>query len=321
MNGRDRKNKKVAIGATLSSKSGPQVYKSNKTAEKKRKKTRKKRAEIQYQPMLVRGKDIENLDVVLRFLRKSGIPVDGYKHAYLIRRTRSRMGRLKLDTYREYFQYLTKTPGELKALQEALSINVTRFFRNSDTYTLIKDQVLPAIIKQVDKKRSNQVKIWSAGCAVGAEPYSMAMFCSNEKFKKYSFNILATDINEDLLDLAKNGIYSPQYLAEMMKKEADKFFTKNTDGNYQIKRKVQKLVKFELLDLTSSKYPTNIDLILCRNVLIYIDKAMQETIIDQFYRALKTEGFIVLGRTETLWGQWKGKFEIISAKHRIYKKI
>ena len=106
-----------------------------------------------------------------------------------------------------------------------------------------------------------------------------------------------------------------------MKTEADTFFTKNPDGNYQIKRKVHRLVKFELLDLTSSTYPNNIDLILCRNVLIYIDKAMQEIIIEQFYRALKPRGFIVLGRTETLWGRWKGKFETVSAKHRIYRKI
>ncbi|MHA2252854.1 MAG: CheR family methyltransferase [Candidatus Kariarchaeaceae archaeon] len=316
MSKRDPK-KKVAMGATLSSKTGP---KSNlRSLLKKNKEERKRKNSYERQPILIRGKDLENLDAVLKFLLRSGIPVNGYKQGYLIRRTRARIGRLKLDTYAEYLNYLRKNESEVKELHEALSINVTRFFRNGDTYDIIRTEILPEVFE--NNPKTNRIKMWSAGCAVGAEPYSLAMLCSDPKYQKYAIQILASDVNRDLVELAENAVYSPQYLAELTEKEASKYFYRNNDGNYKIRSSVKKYVKFDVLDLTKDSFPRNLDLILCRNVLIYIDKQMQELIIEKFCESLNIGGILILGRTETLWGMWKHRFEPISAKHRIYRKI
>lgn len=304
------------MGATLSSKTGP----GKKLLNLQKKDKKGKNLEV-IKPILIKGQDLENLDAVLNFLKRSGVAVGGYKRNYLIRRTRARISRLKLNTYLQYLAHLKKDENEIKELQEALSINVTRFFRNEDTYNIIRDEILPDITDEGAKGNSKNIKIWSAGCAVGAEPYSLAMICKNEKYREFIFQIFASDINKDLVELAENGIYSPQYLAEMSERQAQKFFYKNIEGNYQIKPSIKKIVRFDVKDLTRDKFPYNLNLILCRNVLIYIDRSMQESIIDKFYKSLKVGGILILGRTETLWGKWKGRFSIVSSKHRIYKKI
>lgn len=314
----NKKNDKVAKGATLSSLQGPKRG-NNSEIISKEKRIRKTKAEIH--PIEIKARDLENLEPVLNYINLAGISTSAYKRRYLIRRTRARIGRLRLNTFKEYLAYLKKNTSEIKALEEALSINVTRFFRNEDTYEFIKDNILPTILKDCKISRSNEVKIWSAGCAVGAEPYSMAILCRDKKYLHHNISILATDLNNELLTIAQNGVYSSHYLAEMTTKIVSKNFSQDRNKDYRIKPLIKKLVKFQRLDLTNDPYPKNMDVIVCRNVLIYIDASMQEKIIGNFYKSLKVGGILILGRAETLRGEWGKIFDVISAKHRIYKKI
>lgn len=312
-----RKNDNVTKGAIVSSLQGP---KSGNTAKSISKEKRIKKTNKVIQPIEISGQDLENLDPVLNYIKLLGITTSAYKKNYLIKRTRARIRRLRLKTYKKYLEYLKKNPNEIKALEEALSINVTRFFRNEDTYKFIKDNILPSLLLDNKLSKSSEVKIWSAGCAVGAEPYSIAILCSDKKYLSHDISILATDLNNELLAIAKNGVYSSQYLAEVTPIVASKIFSLDRDSNYKIKSLVKKLVRFQRLDLINDPYPKKLDVILCRNVLIYIDPSMQEQIIEKFYKSLKIGGIIILGRAETLRGKWKEKFDVVSSKHRVYKK-
>ncbi|OLS17055.1 MAG: Chemotaxis protein methyltransferase [Candidatus Heimdallarchaeota archaeon LC_2] len=313
------KKNKVATGATLSSLHGPKGT-GNALSRPRDKKTGKKTS-YNVQPIVLKGRDLENLDSVLNFLNQLGISVSAYKRGYLIRRTRARIGRLRLSSYKEYLAYLKVTPDEIKELEEALSINVTRFFRNEDTYDFIRDSILPTLFGRNNSNKTSEVKIWSAGCAVGAEPYSLAILCRDKKYLNRKVNILATDINIELISIAQNGVYSPHYLAEMTSRVATKYFSLDRDQNYKVKASIKRIVKFQRLDLTKDPYPKNYDIVVCRNVLIYIDSKMQQQIIENFYKTLKVGGILVLGRTETLRGKWKKKFIPVSPKHRVYRKV
>ncbi|MCE7734068.1 MAG: protein-glutamate O-methyltransferase CheR [Candidatus Heimdallarchaeota archaeon] len=310
---------KVARGATLSAKLGPRSA-SLKLVKQVRTKSKIKK-KYGTQPIILRGKDLENLDPVLSFLRKSGVAVTAYKRGYLIRRTRARIGRLGLDTYVEYLQYLRNNSKEIQLLHDTLSINVTRFFRNEDTFSYIRDNVIPDLVKVLSSSPTTKIKIWSAGCAVGPEPYSIAMLCSDSKELKNKVAINASDINRNLLEIAQNGVYSPQYLAEMTKEEASRYFILDHNQNYMVKPSIKKLVKFDQTDLIKDRYPSNCDMIICRNVLIYLDSSMQKIILEKFFQSLKVGGILILGRTETLQGTWKKSYEVKSSTHRVYIKI
>ncbi len=313
-----KKNDRVAKGATLSSLRGPKgdIKKTFKSKEK-----RNKRTETKLSPIEIKGRDLENLDPVINYLSLSGISTSAYKNRYIIRRTRARIGRLKLRTYKEYLDYLKKNPEEIKALEEALSINVTRFFRNAETYKFIGDSILPSLIQDNTASGIAKIKIWSAGCAVGAEPYSIAILCRATKFLNHDISIIATDLNDELLAIAQNGVYSSQYLAEVTSKVALNNFFLDRNNNYRVKPFIKKMVEFQRLDLTKEAYPKNLDMIICRNVLIYFDSSMQYQVIDKFHKSLKIRGYLILGRAETLRVEWKKIFEVVSAKHRVYRKF
>jgi chemotaxis protein methyltransferase CheR len=263
--------------------------------------------------------DHEKLGLIIRYLVSQGIKVDYYKEKYIARRLRVRMGRLNITTYLDYLSYLKKNTSELIILKESLSINVTRFFRNKDTFDILQEKIFPRIINEHKKSEYN---IWSAGCAVGAEPYTVSII-AGEYLSKHgvSTRILATDVNEDLLKIARSAIYTPPYLAEMSEADAKKYFRLTIEGNYEVNPVVKSRVNFSRQDLTKDTYPTGFDLIICRNVLIYIDKDAQEEIISKFVNSLNPGGLLILGRTETLLGVWKNKLTTISGIHRIYQKV
>jgi len=259
--------------------------------------------------------DPENVDRIFKLLNSKGILVKDYKATYIIRRLRSRVTRTNSVTYLKYYDYLKDNPKEIDQLKKSLSINVTRFFRNRDTFDEIKKKVVPDLIKNGTSK---QIRAWSAGCAVGAEAYSMSIIMRDIS----SFSIMATDIKQELLDLGIAAKYHKDYLAEMRSEEIARYFDMTLDEIAIVKRKIKSKVNFSLLDLLRDKYPTNLDLILCRNVLIYINKEAQAKIIKGFVDSLNPGGFLVLGRTESIFQiNNYDVLESYDSKHRIYKKM
>lgn len=263
--------------------------------------------------------DLKKLEFLLKIL---GIKHNSLKKSHLLRRVRVRMMRTGCKSFDEYYDYIHIHKDERKEFCLAFSINVTRFFRNADTFEFIKQNVLPKIRKNVGKEET--IKIWSAGCADGAEPYTLAILCEQVNLRPPRVKILATDFNQESLLKARRGLYPSEYLNETPADIQRKYFNTRSPDKVQISPHLHDYIDFMLHNLTSQgvRAPgARFDLIICRNVLIYFSREQQKEIFQMFYKALKPQGFMVLGRTEILHPSYRDKFEIYSSTHRIAKLI
>ncbi|MFX1285999.1 MAG: CheR family methyltransferase [Promethearchaeota archaeon] len=260
--------------------------------------------------------DPQFLPSIMKFLSTKNINYQAYKKNYFLRRLQIRIKRAKLQSYRDYLKYLEKNPEELNLLVDCLSVNVTRFFRDKELFYKLEQDIFPSLLQ----KDSKSVRIWSAGCAVGPEPYSIAIVIS--KFFKETINenvhILATDISQELLKKAKQGRYTKDYLCEMDSLEIQTFFKSIDKGIFELSPEIRQTVTFKKHDLRSPPPAKNFDLIMCRNVLIYFSRSQSISLFQRFHSILKSHGYLVLGKCELLPPKVRKKFEIIDAHNRIY---
>ncbi len=190
------------------------------------------------------------------------------------------------------------------------------FFRDPDVFTYIEKVLLPKLFA------AKVVRIWSAGCATGEEPYSIAILIHRllgYGLSRHQVIIFASDIDKDALTKAENGVYNRNQLQPLNEKELNLYFQKENEL-YRIRDHIRKLIKFERHDLTQPSIHRTLDLILCRNVMIYFSKESQQKIHMHFYDALRTGGYLITGRSEVLTGEPSQKFQCIDIKCRIYKK-
>jgi chemotaxis protein methyltransferase CheR len=232
---------------------------------------------------------------------------ENYKVKPLARRIRSRMRKVELDNYNDYAELLKGSREEKNKLKEALTINLTSFFRNKTVFDSLKAEILPSMKNPM---------IWSAGCSNGAEPYAIAILC---KEMKINCSILGTDIDKESIKEACQGVYDEYALAEMPSRYKLKYFEKVKEG-YRVTREIKNSVGFQNLDLKDIDFKEKFDLIFCRNVLIYLNKEFQEKILGSFATALKENGILVLGKVESIPNNVKKIFEPINIKERIYAK-
>jgi chemotaxis protein methyltransferase CheR len=188
-------------------------------------------------------------------------------------------------------------------------------------YDIVEKEVLPALIK-AKSSGLRSIRIWSAGCSIGVEAYSIAMLLNHllgDDFSKYSIKITGTDIDKDSLIKAQNGTYTDIEMKDVRPAFLKKYFTK--DGNkYTISDELKKITQFKKQDLISGPKMSGFDAVFCRNVTIYFQKELQEQLYLDFYNALGKDGFFVMGKTETLIGPSKDKFKPYNSKERIYQK-
>jgi len=262
----------------------------------------------------------EHLALIFRTLRMHGFNCGAYKASYLERRVQTRLRSNHLNSYRDYYRLLRENPGELKALLDVLTINVTGFFRDSDIYEYLRLEVIPDILS-LQNREKRSVRIWSAGCATGEEPYSVAMLllealagnCSN-----HAISIYATDIDDRSLSAAAEGTYSLRKLETVPEAMAGKYFT--YDDNYKVKDSIKSLIKFKKLDLLTDKGIKLCDAIFCRNVLIYFNQEDQEQVLKMFYENLKPGGYLILGKTEIMLSDMIHKFSNAGVKN-LFRKM
>jgi len=241
-----------------------------------------------------------------------------YSDAHLKRRLATRMRSLRITTYKEYAEYLDKDKKEYERLKSALTVNVTEFFRNPETYYAVKNQVLPKIFSMGKKN----IRIWSAGCSDGKEPYSIAILIREYLKKKnnnFFIRIIATDIDEEMLEKGRKGWYSDEEMKGEIKKYLNYFEKEN--GGYRVKPEIRNLVIFKKHDLLSDKMPSCIDMIFCRNVAIYFTRETKEKLYLDFYNALNKGGYFVTGKTEMLIGEARQLFVPVNNSERIYLKL
>ena len=264
----------------------------------------------------ISDKDYRDLAV---YLRNFDINVLGLKKSHFLRRIKTRMIRVGKRTVTEYIQFAKQNTKEQENLKQAFSINVTHFFRNADTFEELKKKVFPLLAK------GGRVRIWSAGCADGAEPYTLAMIASSLGLTPAQVKITASDYNPESLEIAKKGMYPKQYDRELPN-QYKKYLTFNEkESLYEINPQLKNYIDYKVHNLITDDLrvigENSHNLILCRNVLIYFTKEQQELIYEKFYRALKLEGFFVVGRSEIILGNYRTKFTLFDSNHRISRKM
>lgn len=252
--------------------------------------------------------------------RKIGFNCEQYKQAHLKRRLAVRLRATQSKSYKEYAGIFLKNPDEQTQLKETLTVNVTELFRNPETYDAFRIKALPELIKSRGENRN--LKVWSAGCSNGEEPYSIAIMLVEYlgiSAKRYNISIMGTDIDEDSLSKAGLGIFHSKTLEKISKERLERFFIKK-DNNYQVTDEIHRMVTFKYHDMISGPKLSGFDIIFCRNVTIYFEQKLQEKLYFDFYNALKDGGYFVMGKTETLIGQSSKLFKHIDLKERIYQK-
>ena len=218
-----------------------------------------------------------------------------YKEKQMKRRIDSLIAKHKINGYKEYVDAIKKDSKLFEEFVNYLTINVSEFWRNPEQWKVLEEMVMPELIKSFGKN----LKVWSAACSTGDEPYSLVMLLS--KFMPLSnIKILATDIDKQVLEKARVGLYNEKSLVGLPKEFKDKYFTKIGASNYQICDEIKRCVEFKEGNLLADKYPTGLDLILCRNVVIYFTDEAKTEIYKKFNDSLKTGGYLFVGSTEQI---------------------
>jgi chemotaxis protein methyltransferase CheR len=254
---------------------------------------------------------------------ESGITIKDTKRDFLQARLQKRLQVNRLNSYYRYYKFVTdKTQGqrELLDLVDSLTINETSFFRNKPQFDLFTNIVIPELKQK--KAREKKIRFWSAGCSKGQEAYSIAISVLNtlKSPETWDIKILASDISLRMLDSAQKGVYSENEIETVRPEYQMEFFDK-VNGHYQVKPNVKKLVVFDFHNLKHENGVTGLDVIFCRNVMIYFDRDEQKRLVDKFHKSLADGGYLFLGHTESLQGlSDKFKFLYLN-KGAVYQKV
>ena len=253
----------------------------------------------------------------------SGMQLGDYKEKVLRRRIAVRMRACGIESYGEYGTRLKGDPVEMEKLKDALTINVTRLYRNPETWEKLRTTVLPELIRT----REGGVKVWSAGCSSGEEPYTLAI-CLAEEAERAGrgswaarSTIIATDIDEIVMAKARAGKYPAASFLEMPPALATKYFRAVGANDREVVPAIRRMVEVRRQDLLREAAPgPSFDLVVCRNVVIYFDRDGQERLFERFASSLAPGGFLLLGKVETLFGPAREMLELVDVRERIFRR-
>ena len=250
------------------------------------------------------------------FYEHSTIDLNLYKEKQMKRRLTSLVERNGFSSFMDFFQATLKDKNLYQTFINYLTINVSEFYRNPNQWEILESKIIPMII---DKKGSiERIKIWSSACSTGDEPYTLVMILSNF-FPLSQIRIIASDIDLSAIEKAKQGLYSSRSIKDLPKEYLNKYFTRISDDSYKISDDIKKCVDFRQLNLLRDPYPQQMDLIVCRNVLIYFTEEAKSQIYVNFNRALVDDGILFIGSTEQIIGA--SKYGLKPVNTFIYQKI
>jgi two-component system CheB/CheR fusion protein len=260
---------------------------------------------------------------LLRYLKENrGLDFTEYKRPSLMRRVLKRMGEVNIEDYEAYQDYLEVHPQEFTQLFNTILINVTSFFRDQEAWDYLAGEIVPRILEA--KTPNSSLRVWSAGCASGEEAYSLSMLLAEAlgvEASRHQVKIYATDVDEEDLEQARRGIYDTSALEAVPEGLRQKYFDRsNSNGRYVFRQDLRRTLVFGRHDLMHDAPISRLDLLLCRNTLIYFNREAQERIVARFHFALKQHGYLFLGRAETLLTHGE-LFEPVAMKHRIFCKV
>lgn len=256
---------------------------------------------------------------------KFGIKLGEQKRALIIGRLQKVLHAGGFRSFKDYYNHVVSEPSgkALLTLVDKISTNHTFFFREKEHFDFLSGHVLPSIVKEIQKRPQQAIRIWCAGCSSGEEPYTLAMVIS-EFFKSRTsskdIGVLATDISVTALEKAAAGIYPAESLEMVPPVYRQKYFKSLKDGSWEVKPELKKMVLFRMLNLIRPDFPFKglFQLIICRNVMIYFDKATQRDLISRFHRYTEPGGYLFIGHSETM-DRSSGLYKYI--KPSIYQKL
>jgi chemotaxis protein methyltransferase CheR len=244
--------------------------------------------------------------------RELGINLTAYKPEQLNRRISTLMSRIGVSSLDEYTKLIKSDDKQRLKFLDYITINVTEFFRNPELFAELDE-----LIKVQLKQKGNQLKIWSAACSIGCEPYTLGIILNRINPLNRS-KIIATDIDNTILNRAKQGEYSEAEVKNVKAADLEKYF-KRKDNTYAIDQSVKSMVTFKKHDLIEGDYEKDFDLILCRNVVIYFNNEIKKVIYKKFSESLKKGGLLFVGATESIYNYKEYGFEKVSTF--VYRKV
>lgn len=250
----------------------------------------------------------------------SGIDFGLYRASTLLRRSRKRMQMRQIDTHQEYVELLRSDPSEIEALHKDVLIGVTSFFRDREVFQVLPTAVFPQLLD--DRGADEPIRIWSVGCSTGEEAYTLAILCVaflDENGRRNPVKVFASDVDRTALEKAGGGLYARNITTEVPEVYLQKYF-KPEGSAFQVRDEIRKRVIFAHHDVTRDPPFFRIDLICCRNVLIYLEAEAQQTVLSVFDFALRSDGFLVLGSSETLGGR-DTVFTSVDRPRKIFRRI
>jgi len=264
-----------------------------------------------------------NLDKIIILLREqSGHDFSLYKKNTLFRRIERRKGVHQIDKINNYVRFLQENPKEVEILYKELLIGVTNFFRDAAVWEKLKETVLPELIDELPD--GYVVRAWVTGCSTGEEAYSLAIVFIEamdkiKKHKKLTLQIFATDLDHDAIEKARRGLFSSNITSDVSPERISRFFTAESEG-YRMNKSIREMVVFAPQNVIKDPPFTRLDILTCRNMLIYMESELQQKLIALFNYSLNTGGIMLLGNAETL-GNYTDGFQDIDAKLKIFKRI
>ena len=273
---------------------------------------------------------VKGPEKILNYLNeKRGFDFSGYRASMIEHRLGKRLSASNCENYDEYLHVIQEHPNEIDNLLDVLTINVSQFFRDSMSFEYIAEKILPVIVHEKRKCADNNLRIWSTGCSMGEEPYTIAILI-NEIFEKEDFdlnlNIFATDIDSKALKKAKEAVYSFESIKNVKYRLLTKYF-KTKGETFRLIPKIKGVVTFAFYNMLEKKSyapPESIygdfDMMLCRNVLIYFNTEYQDLIFEKLYRALAKNGYLVLGKAEKPSMKFQTRFRKVNECCHIYQK-
>lgn len=262
----------------------------------------------------------QHLSKIFVLLRaRTGNDFTYYKHATIKRRIKRRMMLHKIDRLGDYVKLLNERPGEVEALFQDILINVTNFFRDGEVFDALAEKVLPRLVKE--RRAGDPIRIWVCGCSTGEEAYSIAMTLLEhlgDQANDTTVQIFATDIDDKAINVAREGVYPEGIAADVSPRRLKRFFTRVTNG-YRINKSIRDMCVFAVQNVVKDPPFSRLDMVCCRNLLIYLESVLQKRALQIFHYALKPNGYLLLGSSETT-GSYAELFSLLDKKNKIYAK-
>ncbi len=251
---------------------------------------------------------------------QSGIHFSAMNRSILDTRLQERLKLTQRANVHDYYDFIMKNQEEMKMLLDSVTTNLTRFFRNTGQFETLEKFVIPDLVAHKTKLNQPTLRVWSAGCATGEEPYSIAFVLKEKLPRHFGIEIIASDLSLKSIMTAQEGYYPEQKIEGVPALYLAKYFEKQQSG-YQVKEEIKSLIRFDYHNLKFDSGLQNVDLLFCRNVIIYFDEVAQKAVINRFWKIMGSHSYLFLGHSESLFGM-NTSFEFVKTDWSvIYRKF